>query len=324
MHILVTGGAGYVGTQVVALLLERGHHVRVMDAMLYGSESLLPFISHAKFSYVKGDVRCPEDWAKALSGIDAVVHLAAVVGEPACKIVPAFSWSTNHDALPAVMASCQGRVKRFIYASTCSNYGVSAPNVEVDETAGLNPLSDYARAKVVGESVVMGSTMPHVTVLRFATVCGIAARMRFDLLVNEMARETARGRVLQIFSPQAWRPYLHVHDAARAIAAVLEAEPLPAHRGIFNVVAENMRKCDLLDMARAYDASVKDNIIEKQADLRDYRVSGKRFQDTFGFSCRYRVAEAFREVADAVKAGVFRDADEPRHTATAINLAAAA
>lgn len=324
MHVLVTGGAGYVGSQVTSRLLERGHHVRVLDAMLYGAESLLPFIGHENFSLQQGDVRNPVDVKKALAGVDTLVHLAAVVGEPACKAAPAFSWSTNHDAIVPLLEACRGHVQRVVMASTCSNYGVSAPDVEVDETAPLNPLSDYARAKVAVEKVVRESTaIPHATILRFATVCGIAGRMRFDLLVNEMARETVLGRTLQIFAPQAWRPYLHVHDAARAVTTVLETADKPSGQ-IYNVVAENKRKSDLLDIARAFDANVKHHIVEKQPDLRDYRVSGEHFKKTFGFACRYSIAEAFAEVAEAVRNGTFRDADEPRHTATAMNMARAA
>lgn len=319
MQVLVTGGAGYVGSQLVALLLSCGHKVRVYDRLLYGAESLLPFIGYENFSLVPGDVRDAAGLSAALGGVEAVVHLAAVVGEPACKAVPEFSWSTNHDAIGSLVQACAGRVSRFIMASTCSNYGVSAPDVEVDETAPLNPLSEYARAKVAAEKLVLGGALAHATVLRFATVCGTSGRMRFDLLVNEMARETVLGRTLQIFAPQAWRPYLHVHDAARAIATVLDAEAMPAGQ-VYNVVAENKRKADLLAIATAYDAQVKHHITEKQPDLRDYRVSGARFARAFGYSCRYSIADAFAEVAQAVKQGVFRDADEPRHTATAINL----
>ncbi|HVY12645.1 MAG TPA: SDR family oxidoreductase [Alphaproteobacteria bacterium] len=321
MKILVTGGCGYVGSQVTAHLLAEGHTVRVFDGLLYGAEPLLPFASHPKFELVVGDVRKADQLKAAMDGMEACVHFAAMVSEQACKAEPAYSWAVNHDAVKTISDLANGRLKKLIFISTCSNYGVSAPGVEADEDAPLNPLSDYARAKVAAEKFLLEhSTVPAFTTLRFSTICGLSGRMRFDLLVNEIAREAVMGRPVQIYAPQAWRPYLHAYDAARAVATVLGAAPEQVHKKTFNIVSENLRKIDLLDIAKKHVPNVKHTIVEKAPDLRDYQVSGARFEKAFNFKCTRTIEAAFVEVADAVKNGLFRDPDEVRHTALAYRL----
>jgi nucleoside-diphosphate-sugar epimerase len=323
MQVLITGGAGYVGSQAASHFLSLGHTVRVFDALLYGAESLLSFANHPRFELMQGDVRDGAALGSALNGVEEVIHLASVVGEPACKIAPEFSWATNHDAVKTLCAATNGKAKKLIFVSTCSNYGVSAPNVEVDEDAGLNPLSDYAKAKVAAEKHLLeNSTVPALTILRLGTICGLSARMRFDLLVSEMAKEAALGRTLQIYAPQAWRPYLHVIDAARAFADVVSADASKTHKKIFNVVAENLRKTDLLSIAQSLVPDVKHSITDKQPDLRDYRVSSARFNKEFNFSYTRTIKDGFAEVLSAVQRGVFPNPDDARHTATSLKAPA--
>ncbi len=316
MRVLVTGGAGYLGSGVTAHLLSEGHSVRVFDRGLYGSEALLALRAWSGLESIHGDVRDAAALTAAMEGMDAVVHLAAIVGEPACNVDRPFAWSINHDAVSTVLASAHAAGIRHVVAlSTCSNYGVADPNSEVDEDGALNPIADYAQAKVAAERIVLDDAgIPVVTVLRLGTLCGVSARMRFDLLVNEMAREAALGRQIEIFAPAAWRPYLHLDDAADAILRVLQADSAKVDRRVFNVVGENQQKSDLVAIARSLYPDVDVAVVDKKPDLRDYRVSGARFCAALGFTPRHSVTDAFREVAAAVQGGVFRDPDWAGHS----------
>ena len=317
MKILVTGGAGYVGSRVTTHLLQGGHAVTVFDKLVYGGEALLPLHRHKRFTLVRGDVRDREVVAAALAGVDAVVHFAGVVGEQACASDPAQSWSINVDGTTTVLAASQeAKTPRLIFISTCSNYGVAKPGELATEDSPLNPLSNYARAKVECEKLMLTAPQPPVcTVLRLGTVCGLSGRMRFDLLVSEMARQCARGEKVDIFSPDAWRPFLHVLDAARAIECVLKSSSNQLVRRVFNVVGENYQKRGLVDLARRHFPQIEIQVTDKKPDLRDYRVDGSRIAQELGFRPLLGVQDAFVETAQAVAEGVFRDPDWPGHSA---------
>lgn len=321
MHVLVTGGAGYLGSRVVAHLLARGRQVRVLDRLFYGGEPMLALSAFPGLTLEIGDVRDRATVRHAMDGVDAVLHLAGIVGEAACNVDKRFSWSINHDAIPGVLdAAKEAGVARFILVSTCSNYGVAEVNGEVDETAPLKPLSDYARAKVAAEEKTLGAnSIPCTAVLRLGTICGVSARMRFDLLVNEMARDAMLGREIEIYAPAAWRPFLHIDDAAEAMGHVLAADPTAVNRQIFNVVGENQQKTGLIEIAHRVCPGIRTAIVDRKPDLRDYRVSGERFVRTFGFRPSRTVEVAFRDVADAVRQRRFRDPDWRGHSAVPLD-----
>lgn len=322
-HILITGGAGYVGSRVSAYLLAAGYGVTVFDKLVYGGEALLPFHGREGFRIVRGDVRDAAALAVALPGIDAVVHFAAVVGEQACASDPVQSWSINVDGSKAVLGAARAaKTPRLIFVSTCSNYGVAAPGELATEDSPLHPLSDYARAKVECEKLVLAAAPPAATVLRFGTICGLSGRMRFDLLVSEMAKKCARGERIDIFSPAAWRPFLHIVDAARAIECVLESSPNRSARRVFNVVGENYQKSGLVELARRHFPHVEIAVTDKKPDLRDYRVDGSRIGRELDFKPMHTVEQAFCETADAVSDGVFRDPDWAGHSAVPLDPAA--
>ncbi|MGH7066849.1 MAG: NAD-dependent epimerase/dehydratase family protein, partial [Acetobacteraceae bacterium] len=307
----MTGGAGYLGSRVVAHLLARGERVRVLDRLFYGGEPMIALGAFPGLTLEIGDVRDRAAVEQAMRGVDAVLHLAGIVGEAACDVDKRVSWSINHDAIPGVLRAAQeAGVKQFVLVSTCSNYGVAEANCEVDETAPLNPLSDYARAKVAAEEATLGANgIPSAGVLRLGTICGVSARMRFDLLVNEMARDATLGREIKIYAPAAWRPFLHIDDAAEAMGQVLAADPSAVDRQVFNVVGENHQKTSLVEIARRICPGMRTAILDRQPDLRDYRVSGARFVRTFGFRPARTVELAFHGVSEAVRQGRFRDPD---------------
>lgn len=320
-RIFLTGGAGYVGSRVAAHLLAAGYAVVVFDKLVYGGEALLSFHRHERFKLVRGDVREAASLAAALSGIDAIVHFAGVVGEQACASDSEQSWSINVEGSKTVLAAaCAAKLERFIFISTCSNYGVAAPGELATEESAVNPLSDYARAKVACETLVLAASPPPAcTVLRFGTICGLSGRMRFDLLVSEMAKKCARGEKIDIFAPDAWRPFLHVADAARAIAHILNSSPNQTARRVFNVVGENYQKRGLVELARRHFPAVEIAVTAKNPDLRDYRVDGSRITRELGFAPVHTVEQAFCETAAAVSDGVFRDPDWPGHSAVPLD-----
>lgn len=319
MNVVVTGGAGYLGSVVTAHLLQAGHRVTVLDTLSGGGESLLAFAAHPCFRLATGDVRDQHDVRRAIAGADAVVHAAAVVGEPVCATDPDAARSINVGGTTAVAAAMEeAGVPRLVMISTCSNYGVSGPDVPADEDSPLRPLGVYAGSKVDAERAALGGAMrTSRLVLRLGTICGLSPRMRFDLLVNDMARCAALGERIGIFGPDAWRPSLHIRDAARAVEWALTASDRLAQR-VFNVVGENFRKKDLVDLVRRHFPEALIEIAPGVPDARDYKVSAERIEREGGFAPVHTVDQAVLEIADAVRAGVFRDVGWSLHAAAPI------
>jgi nucleoside-diphosphate-sugar epimerase len=318
MEITITGGAGYIGSATCAHLLARGHMVTVLDALVYGAESLLAFAHHPRFRLLRGDVRNTALLSDAFERADAILHLAAIVGEPACQIDESTAWSVNlegvRSALEAYRRSSAGR---FLFVSTCSNYGIATETIATEETA-LNPLSLYAKSKVEAERLVLAEGR-EVCIFRFGTICGLSPRMRFDLLLNDMARAAAKGRPMSLFAPEAWRPLLDIHDAGRAIETYFNAEPCVGRHRVFNVVTENIRKRDLFDLVRRHFPDALINIAERATDPRDYRVSGDRIAQELGYRPAGSLEQTFLSVAQSVSLGSFRQPFWEGHAAVPLD-----
>jgi nucleoside-diphosphate-sugar epimerase len=314
MKILITGGAGYIGSTLTPSLLAAGHKVRVLDHLAYGGESLLGVWCHSGFEFIRGDICDRLTVRTAVMGQDAVIHLAAVVGDPACVRHPDLARVTNLDASLALIEESQrARVRRFIFASTCSNYGkMNGANQYVDEESELCPVSLYAETKVAVESALLQGSRRHgwcPTPLRFSTVYGVSPRMRFDLTVNEFTMEMLTKKHLKVFGEQFWRPYIHVSDVARAIQLVLNSPAANVGGYVFNVGAtdQNFQKQQLVDLIRPYapDASVE--FVHRTEDPRDYRVSFARITNQLGFKNTRTVAQGIGEIARLVQEHVVGD-----------------
>jgi len=318
---LVTGGAGYIGSVLVRQLLATGHRVRVVDVFRQGGESLLGVLDDDAFELVRADVRDAGAMRAALEGCNAVVHLAAIVGDPACKREPDLARETNDAASKQLFDLAeQAGVERFVFASTCSNYGrMEDPASYVTETSPLRPVSLYAETKVEVERYLLGSDRDRTCVptsLRFSTVYGLSPRPRFDLTVNEFTRELVLGKELVVFGEQFWRPYCHVRDLARSVVAVLQADRDAVAFEVFNVgdTDENYQKATLVELLREQLPDARVRYVEVNDDPRDYRVSFQRIRDVLGFQVTRTVPDGISEIKEALEAGLFLDPYDARYS----------
>jgi nucleoside-diphosphate-sugar epimerase len=314
MNILVTGGAGYIGSTLVPLLLNEGHRVRVLDTLLHGGESLLGVWSHPGFEFIRADLCDPAAVKNAVAGMAAVVHLAAVVGDPACARQPEVARMVNLEAsLRLIAESRSAGVQRFVFASTCSNYGkMKDPNSYVDEESELTPVSLYAQTKVaVEQALLQGGVSDNwcPTPLRFATIFGVSPRMRFDLTVNEFTMEMLTKKHLKVFGEQFWRPYVHVRDAARAVHLVLTSPMEKVSGRVFNVGAtdQNYQKQQLVELILPHAPDAVVEYVHKTEDPRDYRVSFALITKQLEFQVTRTVPRGIAEVAGLVKNGMIKN-----------------
>ena len=320
MKVTVTGGAGYVGALVVDELLENGHEVRILDNVLHGQEDVVSELEGRGVEIVRGDIRDADARREALEGADAIVHLAAIVGDPACGRDPELSNDVNVNGSRGLVQDAQELgVKRIVFASTCSNYGRMAdPTVPIDESGELAPVSLYAEQKVGIEKALLGGETNGLvtTCLRFATVYGVGTRMRFDLTVNEFTRDLWADRELEVFGEQFWRPYIHARDAARAVVTVLEAPEEKVAGEVFNAghSDENYRKLDLVELITGRLGRGNVSYVKKDEDPRDYKVSVEKIKDQLGFEPRYRVPDGIDEIVGALEQERFGDPFDGRYS----------
>ena len=319
MKVLVTGGAGYIGSVLVRQLLNKNYKVRVLDSLKFGGDALYDVMLHPNFEFIKGDVRNENDVAIALEGVDAVTHLAAIVGDPACKKFSEEANQTNWDASVSLFKKAEkAGVKRFVFASTCSNYGKMAnPDAFVTETSELRPVSLYAELKVKFENFLLEENKDSnicTTCLRFSTVYGYSPRIRFDLTVNEFTRNATINGEQEIWGAQFWRPYCHVDDLARSVVLVLESADEKVRANVFNVgnIEENYQKGMIMNEVCKVVPNVKVNFVESSEDPRDYRVNFDKIKNELGFTITKKVPDGVKEIYSLVKTGIIADPFEQK------------
>jgi nucleoside-diphosphate-sugar epimerase len=319
-NILVTGGAGYIGSVLVRLLLKNGFNVRVMDKLLFGGESIIELLNEDNFEFFYGDIRDKDTADKAINGMDAVVHLAAIVGDPACSKQQDLARSTNLESTKQLYKLSEKKgLNRFIFASTCSNYGkMEDPKGYVTEKTELRPISLYAETKVESENFLLNqdkSNSCKPTCLRFSTVYGLSPRIRFDLTVNEFVKEFGLGREFFIYGEQFWRPYAHVVDLARSVELVLNSEENKVAFNVFNVgdTSENYQKGMIVDEIKKFIPDMKVKYVDKDEDPRDYRVSFEKIKNKLGYKISKRLPDGISQVLQAVRDGLIQNPDDTKY-----------
>jgi len=318
-HILITGGAGYIGSLLTSELLRLNYRVTVLDSLLFGGESLVPFLHHPNFHFVKSDVTEPraikdavrDEWQKP----DSIIHLAAIVGFPACQAVgKQVAWRYNVDSTKMVFEQAADLgVERFVFASTYSNYGLSEDGKPVTEESTLNPQSLYAETKIASEQFLLSQKdAPTAPLLfRFATLYGISPRTRFDLIVNQFVLEAFTKHELIIYQRGYSRSFVHIRDVVRGIIMGLEAEKSKINGQIFNLGTDNgnYSKDDIvrLVLKRLPQTIVEYKDLTFGGDMRDITVSFAKIKNVLGFDTTLDVDDGIRELLFALKTGIIQN-----------------
>jgi nucleoside-diphosphate-sugar epimerase len=324
-HVLITGGAGYIGSLLTSELLRANYRVTVLDSLLFGGESLVPFLYHPNFHFVKADVTEPravkdvlkDSWQKP----DAIIHLAAIVGFPACQAVgKQVAWRYNVEATKGVFGqSMDLGVERFVFSSTYSNYGLSPNGKPVTEDSPLTPQSLYAETKIASEEFLLtqkdASCAP--LIFRFATLYGISPRTRFDLIVNQFVLEAFTKRQLIIYQRGYSRSFVHIRDVVRGVMMGLEAERSKICGEVFNLGTDdgNYSKDDIvrLVLKRMPETVVEYKDLTFGGDMRDITVSFAKINKVLGFETTLDVDDGIRQLLFALKTGIIRNPTDERY-----------
>jgi nucleoside-diphosphate-sugar epimerase len=314
-HVLVTGGAGYIGSLLCGDLLRRGFRVTVIDRLLFGGNSLLAYLGHPAFAIHQADVCDRKAIRPYFKGVESVVHLAAIVGYPACaKAGEEASFACNLGGTRTVFDLAEkAGAKRFVFASTYSNYGVAPDGRPVTEDSPLHPQSVYAESKIAAEKYLLGRSRGSrcaPVILRLATLFGPSPRTRFDLIINQFVREAVESGKLVVYQKEYNRSFVHVRDIVRAVGLVLEA-PLAKVRGeIFNVGSDlgNFSKEEIARLIRKYvpGTEVEHKDLHYDGDMRDVKVAFGKIRRVLGFKTAIGVEEGIREMAGLLRSGYFR------------------
>lgn len=310
--MLVIGGAGYIGSVLVSHLLNSQYSIVVLDKLLYNNEkSLEDFKSNRTFSFIYGDFCDNNILDKAMEGVTDVILLAALVGDPLCKKYPDEARRVNEvGSINLIKRLDRYALDKFVFLSTCSNYGLRDTDEPADENAELNPKSLYAETKVNVERNLLSNAKNikySWTILRSATAFGLSPRMRFDLTISEFTRELALGRELLVYDENTWRPYCHVDDVSDAILKVLEAPKNLVSGEIFNVGSngENHTKRTVVDLITAQLKQNKVKYEKGGRDPRNYKVNFNKISKILDFRTKHTVKESVEELINEIEAGRF-------------------
>ncbi len=306
MRILITGGAGFLGSVLSRKLLDKGYTVRIIDDLWYGKESISDCLKNPNFKLIKADIRNLIETVRAMKDVDAVIHLASIVGMPASSIEPRTSEEINYLATKNIAELCQlHEIETYIFASSCSVYG-SQPNSLVTEKSPVLPLDFYAKQKFLSERAI-GWLNRAPTILRFGTMFGLSPRMRFDLVINLFIAQAITKGKITVFGGNQYRPFLHVSDAADSFIFALENDLT----GTYNVVSENLTILDAANrIKKAIDCKVE--ISNENEDKRNFRVSGNKISK-MGFKPRETIEDAITEIKEIFGKGIIKNFDDMRY-----------
>lgn len=320
-HVVITGGAGYIGSLLTAHLLRSGWQVTVLDSLLFGGEALLSFLSHPNFHFCQADISehravresLPRHWQKP----NAVVHLAGIVGFPACQSIgKTASWRYNVEATKTVHEQAESLgVERFVYASTYSVYGSGSDGAPVSEESELNPQSLYAETKVAAEETLKGSKS--AVIFRLGTLFGLSPRTRFDLVVNQFVLDAYTRRELLIYQRGYTRSFVHVLDVVRGLALGLEAPQEQSVGQTYNLGTESgtLSKDEVVQLVikRLPETFIRYKNLTFGGDSRDLKVSFEKIRRELNFNTTLSVDDGVRELVNALKTGIIRNPYDERY-----------
>ena len=303
--ILITGGCGYIGAGLIRKLLDKGYLVNCLDLMIYGDQAVKNFSNHKNFILTKGDIRIKK-LHDCTTNVDEIVHLAAIVGDKPCEAAPTAAYDINHNGTKLLCEVAQkNNVKKFIFASTCSNYGISSYDEFAKENTPFNPVSLYAESKIDSENYLKEIAKENFKTfsLRFATAYGVSYRTRFDLTVNSFAYEAYKDKKISVFAADTWRPYIHVNDINNIILATIEKDNLNEDHYIFNAgfTKENFTKRQIVEKLINLLPDLKVDYIPISNDKRNYKVDFSKIEKFLGLKNEFNVSVGFKEVLDALK-----------------------
>lgn len=318
--VLVIGGGGYIGSVLSRKLLDQGFEVKVLDTLLYGDDSVSPLRDDPDFTLVEKDMRSLENVVDAIEGVDAVIHLAALVGDPASAIDSQKTLELNYHSTKMIAEVCKyHQVNRFIFASTCSVYGqAETPDTLLEEDSPLNPVSLYAKSKIESERALMEMTDENFspTVFRMATIYALSPRMRFDLVVNIVTAKAYDEGMIPIFGGEQYRPNVHVADAAQAYIDCLNAPINDVAGEVFNV-GSNEQNYKIKEIGHLLVEEFPNAEIDRHHDKEDdrsYQVDFSKAVEFLGFEPEWTIRSGAREIYDALESGQFDDYTDPRYS----------
>ncbi len=303
--VLVTGGAGYVGSCLVPRLLKENYKVKVLDLYLYGDHVLDEVKDHPNLEQIKGDIRNRSLLEKVIPGCDAVIHLACISNDPSFELNPDLGKSINYDAFaPLVDISRDNGVKRFIYASSSSVYGVKEVS-NVTEDLPLEPLTDYSKYKAMCEEVLLMKRSQDMTtlILRPATVCGYSTRQRLDLTVNILTNHAVHNRIIKVYGGTQMRPNIHVQDTVNLYIQSLRWPHEKIDGEIYNAGYQNYRVMEIAQMVREVVGQDVQIVTAPTDDNRSYHISSEKIKRELDFNPQHTIQDAVRDLVEAFKAG---------------------
>lgn len=308
MKLLITGGAGYIGSVITNLALQEGYQVKVIDTLWFRKDIPLIHLNNPIYQFIKGDI-CNKNIVKEIvKDVDFIINAAAVVGDPASKKFPDLTYRINYEAcINLAELAKENEIKGFIFFSTCSNYGIA--NGLANEETVLNPLSVYAKAKVKSEEYLMNKIKGLDWVIcRLSTVYGVSPRMRFDLTVNDFAMNAYMKKYLNIFLPNSHRPYIHVYDLAKVIIELLKNFE-KVKNNVFNIgfSGENYQKIQIANIAKENIPDTKIKIVKTGSDLRDYQVDFSKLKKFLDIKNTYTINDGVKEVLEILKNNIITD-----------------
>ncbi|MBI3681366.1 MAG: NAD-dependent epimerase/dehydratase family protein [Acidobacteria bacterium] len=311
--VLVVGGAGYIGSILCRQLLSQGRRVRLLDNFVYGNSAVRELFGHPGFELSVGDCRNIQNVVSAVNGAGSIIHLAAIVGDPACEQDKRAALEINYAATRMMIEVAKGYgVDRFLFASSCSVYG--ATEEVVDEKSAASPISLYAQTKVDSEQALLQASSDrfHPTILRLATVFGNSCRPRFDLVVNLLTAKALKERMITIYNGEQWRPFLHVMDAAAGFVRALEAPLAVVSAEIFNL-GDSRMNYTLAQVAEIIGRMIPGTRVEhvENPDRRNYRVSFGKIRRELGFQCKVSIEEGIRDLKSALETRQIPDFSDP-------------